>query len=854
MSTDDPFKTGGGLRDLEQVLATAEDPLVGQTIGSYRVQELIAEGGMGRVYSATRDDGQFDREVAIKILPRGMSNEHIKRFEQEQKILASLTHPNIAQLYDAGFSDSSGLFLVMELIDGHAIDVYARENALSTNARIRLMLTLCEALTFAHAKLVVHRDLKPSNVFVSSEGQLKLLDFGIAKILEAPDDVTVESRPMTPQYASPEQILNEPISVASDIYQLGLLFLSLFEQHPEVQQETRASATERAVRKTSLTAESRLAEKLPVELDAIINQCLRAEPSERYTSATDLATDLGNYLAGFPVSARNPGAMQRGLKFLRRNTAAVTSAMGVVLLITATIVFYTNRLADQRDIAEAAAEEARVEAARAEHVADFLVDLFRASEPDGPAGQLPTTADLLELGAQRALDPSSAPPEERLRMLLILGHVLLEQSRYDHARPLLDAAVDLARGFNPPQPDSLARALLRRAYLEWRGGSLADAKERLKEAEALVDGVDEHINLWAKAVMDRAWVASMQQDNVRAAALLQPLVDAARTRTGIDPGTMYRALERQSSIHQKLGNLDTSASLRAEAEPYLLSAHGSEGRAYAVFLANSSNLEHSLGRFENALKMNRRALELYDSIYAGQPVSYRAVARRNLARKLLAAGRFDEGMTELMASTAELAEVRSLSPDQDASHHFYHGELMLLMRRWAEAGQHLERTRATVMTSEDASESSLLPINAMLVWAACQQGISHLQSVPPAALEALLVEPLTMGGDAEARIRSARACMHWRQGRLESAKSEIDLALGLVTDAGALLERTERMIVRARILESMGDLNAARTQVGAAIELFAVHGVNDHPNVAAFRRLEQELAGAPLPAKVGSVH
>ena len=847
MTDDDSFRTGGGLDAFANALQS--DPLEGQMFGNYRIESLIAEGGMGRVYRGSRSDGQFDRAVAVKVLPTGLGSEYTHRFEQERQILASLSHPNIAQLYDAGLSESGSLYLVMELIDGFPIDQYAKDFRLGYREKVTLMQSLATTLTFAHSKLVVHRDLKPSNVFISKAGELKLLDFGIAKILEVPGDVTVESRPMTPRYASPEQILNEPISVASDIYQLGLLFLSLFEQRPDVEQETRASATERAVKKTSVTAKSRLTETLPVEIDAIINQCLRADPAERYTSATDLATDLSNYLAGYPVSARNPGRLQRNLKFLRRNTTAVTSALAVVIFITSTVAFYTDRLATQRDIAEAAAEEARIESARAEQVTNFLVDLFRASEPDGPADELPTTADLLALGAERALDSSSAPPDERLQMLLILGHVLLEQSRYDQATPLLDAAIVLARNFNPPQPDALADALMRRAYLDWRGGSLTDAEERLKEAETLVDGTNGHINLWAKAVIDRAWVASMARDNDRAAAILQPLVNTIRIRSDIEPRTKYRALERLSSIHQKLSNLETSARLRAESEQFLLSAFDSESVTYAIFLANSSNLEHRLGRFEDALQLNHRAMELYDRIYAEQPVSYRAVGRRNLVRKLLTAGRFDEGLKELIASTTELAQVRSNLIDEDSSHHFYHGEMMLMMRRWEEATKYLTKARDIALSAEDVSDSFLLSINAMTVWAACQQGTPALKAVPAAAREAVFAEPLTMGGDAEARLRSARACMHWREGRLPDAQSEIESALGLVTDPGALLERAERIIIRGRVLHSLGDFTAAITQVDAAIELFAIYGVDGHPNVTAFERLRLELAGPPAPAE-----
>jgi len=303
MQDDDRFSTGGALRDLEALTpsGTDNDPLLGSTIGHYRLLSLIATGGMGRVYRAVRTDGSFEREVAVKIVPSGLGDEYARRFELERRILASLAHPNIAQLFDAGVSESGNLYIIMELVEGEPLDRYVREHGVDTRGKARLMLELARVLEFAHARLVVHRDLKPSNVLVAGDGSLKLLDFGIAKILESPDDVTATHRPMTPRYASPEQLLNEPVSVASDVYQFGLLFLDLFEQRPGIAQETPASATARAIQKTPVTAESRLRTRLPLELAAIINQCLRAEPDERYGSAAELARDLDSYLGDIPL-------------------------------------------------------------------------------------------------------------------------------------------------------------------------------------------------------------------------------------------------------------------------------------------------------------------------------------------------------------------------------------------------------------------------------------------------------------------------------------------------------------------------------------------------------------------------
>ena len=476
MTDGDSFKTGGGLSELGAALD--DDPLIGQVFGSYRITALLAEGGMGRVYRAMRADGQFDREVAIKVLPPGLGKEYSQRFEQERQILATLSHPNIAQLFDAGLSGSGSLYLVMELIDGMPIDEFVRDRKLGTRAKTELMLSLSEALAFAHSKLVVHRDLKPSNVFVTNEGKLRLLDFGIAKILEAPDSVTVESRPMTPKYASPEQLLNEPISVASDIYQLGLLFLSLFEQRGDQPEETQASATERAVAKTSITANSRLAESLPAELDAIINQCLRAEPGERYASATALAADLRNYLDGFPVSARNPGALQRTAKFLRRNWLPASLTAAIIAVITGGTVYYIDSIEKERQAVIVANEKAQEEAAASKSISDFLLRMISGSNALVSPGEPRTVPEAVVHGAELMQTELADQPAVRARLINSLASALTSMTEWARAREMLEKAMPGL--VDNPDIDFQERAVLRShlAYTTYRLSDFDAAREQ----------------------------------------------------------------------------------------------------------------------------------------------------------------------------------------------------------------------------------------------------------------------------------------------------------------------------------------------------------------------------------------
>jgi serine/threonine-protein kinase len=462
---------------------------------------------------------------------------------------------------------------------------------MGTKGKTRLMLALSEALAFAHSKLVVHRDLKPSNVFVTNDGDVRLLDFGIAKILEAPDSVTVESRPMTPKYASPEQLLNEPISVASDIYQLGLLFLSLFEQRGDLPQETQASATERAVKKTSITVESRLAETLPAELDAIINQCLRAEPGERYASATALAADLRNYLGGYPVSARNPGATQRAMKFVKRNAAATGFAALALIIAIGGTASYTINMAEARRVAEQRAETAsQTLRALSTLIADTYSELIESRGSRSAAADAELQNEPLRLvleRTERLIDSLVADqPELRAEMLQVQGMTNRELNRVDKAEEQLKEALSLTREHG----DRAGQVTALRELMELH--SMLEQTEAAREYQAM-----------ALAMMDEEPVPP----GVRARVL------ASATIIEIDAGNFERALQFGE---EGVGLLEASL-----AEPTIDLA-----RAYA-------QLGEVYIRLENPVlsrTWNRRAMDLYIELegpsYRGLSTTYNALA------------------------------------------------------------------------------------------------------------------------------------------------------------------------------------------------------------------------------------
>ncbi len=444
----------------------------GLRIGPYRVLEKLGRGGMGTVYKAVRED-DFEKEVALKLLQRDLVSEaNVRRFHNERQILARLEHPAIARLLDGGTTEGGRPYLVMEYVDGTAIDAYCDAHRLGTKARLRLFLKVASALAFAHQNLVVHRDLKPGNILVTEDGVPKLLDFGIAKLLD-PDDATRRDltrgleQPMTPRYASPEQVRRRPITTASDVYAVGaLLYRLLTDRLPcglescrfgEIpwriveQEPTRPSVVvgreeevERAGGSLLLTPETvsatrdgdpvTLRRRLAGDVDAIVLKALRKEPQHRYFSVQQLADDIRRHFAGRPVAARRGTLLYRGGKFLRRHRLGITAAMFALLVLAAFLVRERQRLEDEK--------------LRAERVTGVLGDLLKIADPDRRENVVETLDQ-----AREELKVLEADPDLRGELLVTLGHILRKLGHGEKAEELWHETFELWRQH---YPDDLA--------------------------------------------------------------------------------------------------------------------------------------------------------------------------------------------------------------------------------------------------------------------------------------------------------------------------------------------------------------------------------------------------------------
>jgi eukaryotic-like serine/threonine-protein kinase len=428
----------------------------GEMIGPWRLLKQLGEGGMGVVYLAERADGSFRQQVALKLLRqvythRELQSRSIQRFQQERQILARLSHPNIARLYDGGYTEDGLPWLAMEYVDGIPITEWSRRQNCSLEERLQLFKNICEAIRYAHRNLIVHRDLKPENILVTHDGQVKILDFGIAKLLTdelpTPQQVLTQTglRALSLIHAAPEQITGEPITTATDVYALGLLLYQLVAgvypfalEGLTVRQIEQVIRNDEPVRPSSVYKRSTTVLDSRVirgDLDAIIMKALRKEPNQRYENAGHMLDDIIRYRKNLPVMARRDTFQYRVGKFIKRHRRAMVTGIIIVIGIIGMTAYHTWQLADERDIAKR-------EAVRTEQVSTFLADMFIASDPSESRGENLTARDLLDRGAER-IHEFSDQPEVQATMMQLIGHVYWSLGLYEEALPLLERAVGL---------------------------------------------------------------------------------------------------------------------------------------------------------------------------------------------------------------------------------------------------------------------------------------------------------------------------------------------------------------------------------------------------------------------------
>jgi serine/threonine-protein kinase len=620
-STDGPLEVPAEQR-LQQVLADAGSTargLVGQRIGAYRLQDILGQGGSSIVFLAQREGVEFEQRVALKLLRRGLYSalEH-RLFRREQQLLASLSHPNIAHLIDGGINQAGIPYLVLEYVDGVPLTQYAREHALPVAERLRLLVLVCDAVAAAHRQLIVHRDLKPSNILVTAGGDVKLLDFGVAKLLDDGDigATGAGAVPLTPGYAAPEQVAGAAVTTAADVYSLGVVLYELLvgERPAADGSRLRPPSRRRTGRRPARPeagpdASAAAVAQLRGDLDTIVLKALAPEPGQRYQAASDLGDDLRRHLAGLPVRAHPPSRRYRAGKFIRRHRASVLLAAAVVL----SLVLGLGLALWQAATASREAERARAEAVRATTTRDFIELLFEPVRDQVAAGRMPSLRELVAAGPAQLDAKTDLVPAHRIDLLLMFVHLHDLLAEREQAMRLAERAHALAQAHLPAHSRVHTQTLLQLGRARLRVGDTEGARPVLRQVER--------------------WQAEQ----------------------GIGGPDAIELQANLARLENESGRYD-SALVHARREfDARIAMYGPDSAQAATAHNNLGYALEALGRFDEAIVAYQRALDL-DDRYAGHRDQQRAAPLGNLAQTLFNAGRLIEARTRL-------AEVQALYAD-----------------------------------------------------------------------------------------------------------------------------------------------------------------------------------------------
>jgi eukaryotic-like serine/threonine-protein kinase len=734
----------------------------GERIGAYRVVRTVGRGGMATVYLAERADGQFEQAVALKVLDVSRDFESLSaRFAQERRILAKLEHPNIARLIDSGATRSGQPYVVMEYVDGEPVDQYCDRQRLSIEQRIRLFMHVASAVQYAHGHLIVHRDIKPSNILVTTSGEPKLLDFGIAKLLGADDAAPVTRsavHPMTPEYASPEQVRGELLTTASDVYQLGyLLYHLLTGRSPYACDRRNVAAVIHAIcdvepgRPSALvtgphdpgkvanrvdevsvgraTTIERLRRRLAGDLDNILMMALSKDPARRYPSASHFRDDLRRHLEGLPVTARQDSFGYRTRKFISRHRAGVAAT--VLGILSLTVGF---------SVALWQAQEKAAEAANAEEVTNFMLSLFEQADPELPrAGDAMTVLDLLEQGSVRVEEELARQPETRASLFKVLGAVFLRVGAYERALVELDRSMELARTHFGPEDPRVADILhemghahdrignfeeggrLHRQALDLReksfgnehkdvassmrslGNSLiwtgdyAGGEQLLRDALALGISIYGPEHQQVAATLDKlAEALRLQGKHDEAEAYIREAVRQERLLLGPDHVYLASSLGSLSALLNQKGDYLESAEVAREALAIRQRALGVEHPSVADSMVNVAGALYNQARFDEAADYYRQALSIQRKVHGHDNMRV-AHSLLTLASTLQAGSDFEEAL----ASVEEALEILSRLPEENhlwvASGHQIRGVLLYEQGRLDEAEADLVLARDIIV-------------------------------------------------------------------------------------------------------------------------------------------------------------
>ena len=641
----------------------------GTCLGSWRIDKLIGRGGMGEVYAATRADAAFEQRAALKLL-RYEAVGQMDRFHVERRILAQLEHPGIARLLDGGMAADGRPYTVMEYVEGHSLTEYCRERQAALPERLALFAQVCDAVAFAHRNLVIHRDLKPDNILVNAQGTVKLLDFGVAKLLDAgasPHDTHTTIAPFTPDYAAPEQLSGQPVTTATDIYALGvLLFELLTGERPLRMRGLPSTQAMQLVLDRTAPAPSRIAQAkidaplqarlLIGDLDAIVAKCLRKEPAHRYETVNALKHDIESHLRNEPVQAREGARWYVFGRALRRYRWAVA---GVAVLIVALAAGLAGTLWQ--------AQRAETQARTAAAVQEFLSDLFRAnsSSQDNPVKARQTTArELLDLGAKKIDTAMADAPAAKLSVLQLLSQLYDDLALYDEAVRLRREAVALTRQLHGTDSTETAGALTELAGSMYGSNTIhvSEPEKLLAQAAAILDRKKDFSSETRGVLLTKLAERYLNADAPQALDYARQAVRVFETQP--PSSSLAESLYQRGLLEQNAGLVRDAAASFGRAIDVSRSVDGYPNKNLPRFYAYLGEVQNRLQDIAGAEKSARLAMQLAIAINGEDHVDA-LQTRMRLGRTLFITGRTQEGLALLLSAKQLALKIRGA---HDTSH------------------------------------------------------------------------------------------------------------------------------------------------------------------------------------------
>lgn len=728
--------------------------LLGKTVGHYKLVAVLGEGGTGTVYLGERADHQYSARVAVKIVDHtAVNGSFAERFKAERQILATLNHPNIARLLDAGETDDGLPYIIMEHVQGEPLDEYCDRHRLDLHQRLRLFVDICGAVQYAHQNLVVHRDLKPANILVDHQGVPKLLDFGIAKLLPesnaARANMTrMNDRLLTPEYASPEQILGNNITTASDVYSLGVVLYQLLcglrpykvpvsASQLELERSICISDPERpsialrhadeaeypiaAIAAARSTSRERLTRLLVGDLDAIVLRSMRKEPQHRYGSVEQLANDLQHHLHHEPVNARQGNWIYYGQRFARRHTLGVAASSAFLIFVVGVAIV----MSVQRQQIATALERATQQNQRAEMVSDFMLNVFRAADPFVHFGKEPTARNLLDQAAHRIDADLNQQPDVRARLLEAIGGSYLRMGYPDRAIPFLEESVQILEDLTTDDAE-MGSVLAELAVAQREVARFADSDRNFSKALAILERAGSAPSApRAQLLVDLGRLemvrGNTQQSGEHFQAALELMIQLRGTRdpevgaTLIDLANVLLWENRLEEAERTIGRARDIFARAPELHPDRIMAdsilaqillsqrkakeaaamfeqvlaaqrfvYGSDNALVGDTLGNLANVRLSQKQFSAAERLAREALDVYAQIDSGAAHKI-GYLQTTQGIALLKQRKFDEAETVLRETLELYATTLPQDHQYVASTEYYYGEALLGSQKLADA-------------------------------------------------------------------------------------------------------------------------------------------------------------------------